>query len=106
MLDGKFTRGTTPTHVFYLPVHVSNFIDLTVTYRQCGREVIKKRNEDCHVEENIISVTLTQEESLSFLPDKIAKAQLKVLTDGGEVLASPEYRLGVEDIFDDEEFSV
>ena len=106
MLDGKFIRGTTPTHTFVLPFHVSLLDNLSVSYRQVGHTIprVVKNVEECDVEENVVAVTLTQEESLSFTPGKIIEVQLKVITDGGTVLASPMYRLLVEDILDERGF--
>jgi hypothetical protein len=64
MVDGVFTRGTTPTQVFPIPegLSMSDFRDLTVTYRQKKRAVVIKRKEDtCPItdldsEHNIILV--------------------------------------------------
>ena len=103
MLDGKFIRGTTPTHQFALPFDGGMIKDLTVTYcRDNGEVVVKRRLEECEIVENIVSVTLEQLESLSFQPDEIVEVQIKLSTDGGKVLASPKYRIAVEDALDTE----
>ena len=106
MLDGKFIRGTTPTHTFILPFHTSLFEDFSVAYREVRtREVKVKRDmTNCEMDENVIAVTLTQEESLSFTPGAIVEVQLKVYSDTGEVLASPSYRLLAEDVLDERIF--
>ena len=106
MLDGKFIRGTTPTHTFVLPFSVDLLADLTVTYKQKRRVLVKRTMEECELWDNVVAVTLTQEESLSFLPDEIAEVQIKIFSEGGDVLASPRYRLGVEDVLDEGVFSV
>ena len=48
MLDGVFARGTTPTQVFPIPgdLRMEDFSDLTVSYRQKGKTVLKKRKSD------------------------------------------------------------
>lgn len=105
MLDGKFIRGTTPTHKFALPFAASVVKDLTVTYcRENGEVIVKKRLRDCAVEDDVVSVTLSQQESLSFEPEEIVEVQIKLSTDGGNVLASPKYRIAVEDALDTEVF--
>ena len=106
MLDGKFIRGTTPTHTFELPIALDFVRYLTITYKQDGEVLVKRRLEDCDVHENIVAVTLDQQESLSFLPDEIAEVQLKLLTKGGRVVASPTYRIAVEDALDTEVFDI
>lgn len=106
MLDGKFIRGTTPIHRFALPFITSQLSDLTITYGQLGEVIVKKTMEDCDVAENLVTVSLTQQESLSFSPNEIAEVQMKVATIDGDVLASPRYRLAVEDVLDDKEFDV
>lgn len=105
MLDGKFIRGTTPTHQFALPFDAGMITKLSVTYsRENGEVVVKRRKEECEMIGNIISVTLSQQESLSFQPDEIVEVQIKLSTDGGNVLASPKYRIAVEDALDTEVF--
>ena len=55
MLNGVFARGTTPTHMFPIPgdLVMSDFVDLTVTYRQKKRAVLIKRKADT---QNIIDL--------------------------------------------------
>ena len=76
MLDGVFARGTTPTQVFPIPgdLRMKDFNDLTVTYRQKGKKVLKKRKSDTQniadldSEKNIILV-LSQADTLLFNPN-------------------------------------
>jgi hypothetical protein len=113
MLDGVFARGTTPTHIFPLigDFKQSDFIDFTVIYRQKGKIVLKKRKEDVKPiygldgERNIILV-LSQAETLMFNPKiKIVEVQIKGATYGQDVIPLGEYRLRLEDTFDEEEFN-
>ena len=48
MLDGVFARGTTPTQVFPIPgdLTIDDFLDISVVYRQKGRNVLVKRKND------------------------------------------------------------
>ena len=64
MLDGVFARGTTPTHVFPIPgdLKMSNFVDLSVDYRQKGKLILSKSKADTQAiydldaEKNVIVV--------------------------------------------------
>ena len=114
MLDGVFARGTTPTQVFPIPgfLRMKDFNDLTVTYRQKGKEVLKKRKSDTQniadldSEKNIILV-LSQADTLLFNPNiKIVEVQIKVETTGNDVFVIGEYRFRLEDIYDEEEFDL
>lgn len=104
MLDGKFIRGTTPTHQFVLPFDRAFIKELSITYCQNDEVVIKRNKEECEIIDNTVTVTLTQQDSLSFWPDEIVEVQIKLLTYDGEVLASPKYRIAVEDALDTEVF--
>ena len=76
MLDGVFSRGTTPTQIFPLPgdLTMSDFHDFIITYRQKGKVIITKTKADCHIipeidsEKNII-VVLSQADTLLFNPN-------------------------------------
>lgn len=64
MLDGAFTRGTTPTHIFPLPgiLKMSDLKDFTIVYRQKNKNILTKRSQDaCQLtdidsEKNIVVV--------------------------------------------------
>ena len=105
MLHGVFTRGTTPTQVFELPISTNELLGATVTFKQNGKVLVKKKSNQCVFENNYIITSLSQEESLLFMPDKVAKVQLKVLANNNKVFASPSYRLGVEEILEEEELT-
>ena len=76
MIDGVFARGTTPTQVFPIPgdLTMSDFEDLTVTYRQKRRTVLIKRKEDASnildldTRKNVVLV-LSQADTLLFDPN-------------------------------------
>ena len=103
MLDGRIIRGTTPIHSYELSCNVSDIQELSITYSQKGKTVIKKKLSDCTKEENIIRVKLEQEETLAFIPNVNATAQIKALIQG-QVVATDEYILGVKEILDTEVF--
>ena len=112
MLDGVFARGTTPTQIFPIPgdLTMSDFLDLTITYRQKGKAVLIKRKSDtCNITDldskrNII-VVLSQAETLMFNPNiKIVEVQIKGASTGHDVFMLGEYRLRLEDCYDESEF--
>lgn len=114
MLDGVFARGTTPTQIFPIPGDLvkSDFLDYTISYRQKGKTVLIKRKEDAHEipevdsEKNII-VVLSQAETLMFNPNiKIVEVQVRGATTGYDVIPMGEYRLRLEDAFDEGEFDL
>ena len=114
MLDGVFARGTTPTQIFPIPGDLvkSDFLDYTISYRQKGKTILIKRKEDTHEipevdsEKNII-VVLSQAETLMFNPNiKIVEVQVRGATTGYDVIPMGEYRLRLEDAFDEGEFDL
>ena len=114
MLDGAFTRGTTPTQIFELPQGINNsdLADYTITYRQKKNIVFTKRKEDCidapgvDMERNI-AITLTQTDTLMFDPriNKV-EVQIKAIAYGGEVFTIGNWKLRLDDCFDEDEFSL
>lgn len=114
MLDGVFARGTTPTQIFPIPGDLvkSDFLDYTISYRQKGKTILIKRKEDDHEipevdsEKNII-VVLSQAETLMFNPNiKIVEVQVRGATTGYDIIPMGEYRLRLEDAFDEGEFDL
>ena len=77
-------RGTTPTLTFRLPIDTGSITVLSVAVAQ-GRQVkIEKTLSDVHLDGNVISCTLTEDETLS-------------LTAGASVEAKIQLRVGVRE---------
>ena len=81
-------KGTTPTHIFKLPFNTDTLKSVMVIYAQNNVEVFKKETADCVLEGDTVSVTLTQEETFKFNHDENVQIQMRVLTAGGNALAS------------------
>ena len=81
-------QGTTPTHTFTFPFDTAIIKDLSIVYQQNGENIIKKKLSDCKVDGNSVSITLSQEETLMFNLESIVRVQVKVLTQGNDVLVS------------------
>lgn len=114
MLDGAFSRGTTPTHIFPIPepLTMSDLKDFTITYRQKNKNVLVKYMEDTSIlrginpETNIV-VVLSQADTLMFNPKvKIVEVQIKASSVGSDVFKLGEYRLRLDDTFDTNEFDL
>lgn len=84
-------RGTTPTHVFTVPkeIPVGTLTVIEVTYCQFLQEILTKTEEDVtrDTEENTLSVTLTQADTLRFQPAKV-EIQVRAKTALGIAYAS------------------
>ena len=81
-------RGTTPTHTFTLPFDGSFVEKAMIIYAQDGKEVFHKNLESCLLEGNQLSCTLSQEETFKLADGVSVEIQLRVLTKGGNAIAS------------------
>lgn len=114
MLDGAFTRGTTPTHIFPIPAPLTaaDLVDFTIVYRQKNKNILFKYPEDaCQLRdvdnEHNITVILSQADTLMFNPRiKTVEVQIKAETVGSDVMIIGEYRLRLNDSFDTNEFNL
>lgn len=81
-------RATTPTHTFEIPFDAEIIKDFIITYCQSEKIILEKRLSDCKIDGNIISVKLTQKETNLFDKSINVEMQMRVLTKGGDALAS------------------
>lgn len=95
-------RGSTPTHVFRLPISTELIKALRITYVQKQKTVLEKTEQDVTMDGTTISLRLTQEETLAFNAECRVKIQLKVLTVNEEVLASRITEVFVEQVLNEE----
>jgi hypothetical protein len=58
--------GTTPIHRIKIPFDTSLVDRARIVYHQWGKEVLRKETEDFHMEGNVLSVSLSQEETFLF----------------------------------------
>ncbi len=94
-------RGTTPTHEFEIiidgtPLDLDLIDEVEIVYCQHGIEVLKKNKSMCSISGNIISVTLTQEETFLFTEFAVIEVQVRVLTNLGTVPACEILKLNCE----------
>lgn len=81
-------RGTTPTLEFTLPFEVSNLSTAYITLAQNGRIVVEKCMDECKCGKDILSVQLTQEETLKLDCNYKVDIQIRAKTVMDEALAS------------------
>lgn len=88
-LQGEIMRqGTTPTiQITINDINLNEMQNIYVVFEQNGY-IVKKESSDLNVEGNIISVLLSQEETLNF-KEGTCNIQLRMITKGGVAIASP-----------------
>ena len=95
-------RGTTPTHTFNIPFDTSAVDEIKITYAQDDDVILEKHTSDCTLDGATISVTLTQEDTFLFNCKKAVEVQIRILTVGGNALASIPEKVGVSKCLDAE----
>lgn len=90
-------RYTTPTLTFNLPFEASYLSDAYVTIVQSNK-TIEKVYSDCTLQDKTLSVTLTQEETGSLVPERDAKVQLRCKGTDGKAYASQEFQIRIDDV--------
>lgn len=81
-------RGTTPTLQFEFPFELTNIAELWVTLKQDNNIVLDKELADCECDGAILTLRLTQQETLklnAFMPVAI---QIRMRTNDGNAVAS------------------
>lgn len=98
-------QGTTPTHTFTLPIDTSELKTIRVIYKQDGLDLLVKTGADLKTDGNVVSVTLTQEETLGFDSNRPVYIQLRALTLSGDALKSRTYTRSVDQCLEKEVIS-
>lgn len=81
-------QGTTPTiQITINDIDLNEMQNIYVVFEQNGY-ILKKESSDLDIEGNIISVSLSQEETLNF-KEGTCNIQLRMITKGGVAIASP-----------------
>lgn len=78
-------RGSTPTHSFILPFDGELASVVEITYSQNREIVLQKYQDDCEISANMVSVTLSQEETFSFVSGVNVEIQIRVKDIAGKV---------------------
>lgn len=94
-------RGTTPTHIFYTDIDLTDAAVIWLTYKVDGKIVIQKEKEDLTVETDRISFKLTQEETLALMTSRPVRMQIRARFEDGSAIASQVMATNVEEILKD-----
>ena len=83
-------RGTTPTLTFTTEYAAADIAACYVTFEQRGAVVLEKAMGDSGitVSDNLITVNLTQEETLAMTTVDTCKAQIRIVLTNGNAVAS------------------
>lgn len=96
-------RGTTPTISFTLPFDSSVISEIWLTIAQRSKEVLTKKKADMKIDGSMVSVQLTQQETLALDDYADIEIQARLKTTGGEAFASNILRVSVDAILKDGE---
>lgn len=106
-----FTRLTTPTHNFTIPIGMDDIKRCRVTYAQQDKIVINKDNSDNELDMSLskiddntthIMIRLEQEETKKFVAGKDVQIQIRVITTTGDSIASDILLASVKQILDED----
>lgn len=81
-------QGSTPTHIFRLPLDTDLIQSLRITYAQNEKPILIKHKDDCVLNGNSVSVKLTQDDTLLFRAKLDAQIQIHILTTEGDSIPS------------------
>ena len=95
-------RLTTPEHRFLLSIDPAIISCIRIVYAQGGNVVLIKEGGDVSMEGSTAKVRLTQQETKQFSASCCIEAQVRVLTLGGDALASDIIKIGCERVLDEE----
>ena len=76
----KIIRGTTPTHTFENDLDISIIKELYITYKQNNRTIVEKTKDNCTITNGIISVKLSQSDTLKLSAKYDCDIQIRVKT--------------------------
>ena len=95
-------RGTTPTHKFNISFDTSLIKDIRISYAQDGAIITEKSLDDCALEGDVITTSLTQEETLKFHEKRPVELQIRLLTTLGTAMATRIYTLNAGKVLNEE----
>lgn len=86
-----FRGETIKTVISQFPVDVSDIDILLIVYKQMGETVVQKGKEDCEIDidNQTVTFSLTQQESLSLQPGKLSRSIVFTTTEGSRYETEP-----------------
>ena len=94
------TPGTTPMHTFSISIDSELLKKVRVIYTQRRSSVVRKEGSEVEIGEGMITVKLTQEETLRFREEDEVEIVLRALTKGGDALISGPWTAKVDRCYD------
>lgn len=94
-------RFTTPTHVFKTNIDLTQADVIFITYKQGGSTVVEKTKEDLTIEQDQLSVKLTQEDTGKFVQGNPVEIQIRVRFGDDTAIASNIMKTTVERVLKD-----
>ena len=94
-------RGTTPKMEFTLPFETDQIAEAYISFYQLDKIILEKTLSECTLSEKMITVQLSQEETLKFTSGCVVEIQIRVLMTSGDALASNIIRINTERILKD-----
>ena len=95
-------RGTTPKHIFVLPVDGTICHKIRVIYTQGDKKVLVLDKDRMTINDRQATCKLTQDETLMFEQNMSVEIQMRILTTGGDALASEVFKTNVGRLLEDE----
>lgn len=95
-------RGTTPINIFRTDVDLTSASVLFITYKQNGKVVLEKSIDEVKIQKNIVSVFLSQKDTLLFT-EEIVTIQIRAKFLDGSAIASALIRTSTYEILKDGE---
>jgi len=99
----QWRRGSTPTNVFNVNVDLRN-ATIYITYKQNNKIIVEKTGDDIQVEQNRLTTSLTQAETLQFSAGPV-RIQIRYVRADGFADASNIIDTRAEEILKDGEIS-
>ena len=94
-------RGTTPKFSIELDVKTSDVEVAYLSFKQNNEVKVEKTLEDCECSDNVLTCTLTQEETLNFTAGVPLMLQVRCRMKDGTTVASDINTFKVVDVFKD-----
>ena len=96
-------RGTTPTHIFNVDIDLTGADEIYLTYKQGSKVIVEFDRSNIEVEEDKLTVKLTQEETLLFKLTPQVRIQIRAKFPSGLAVASNIISTNAEEILKDGE---
>lgn len=94
-------RGTTPKIKFRLPFDSYVVAKAKVSFKYAGKVLLLKHTADLDMQDDIVEVRLSREETLLFPDDQNIKVQLEIETADREALKTKVYTVHASELLDE-----